>query len=419
MQSVFPAATAVVDLTPTRPVPMGGFSPPERLCRSTEGRLEANILALGEGSDTIVVVSLDALFVGVTVRDRILGACAERFGIGAEQVLLLASHTHFAPMLDTSKPLLGRADAEEVGRWAELISAAITSVEESEVATIRAGCGVTDLAVNRRLRWRLPSLVRLLGRAKGGVYMCDNPEGPHDPRVRTWTWLSKEGHPIAVLWTFACHPVFYPKTQTASAEYIGRVRDALRCSLGAQLPVIFAPGCMGDTWPRSPGPWNLLHRLPSFLIYGPSPLPYDEEHWEQWVRCVTDKVLAVESSGTARPMAAESGAARMEKLGMDEIFEGVSPVPELTAKSIRLPGVGRIVALSCEPVADIAEVFAEDAEDLILGYEGDVFGYLPTDALIVEGGYESCRFMDAFGLRGTFRSQLDSRIERMSAALRS
>lgn len=419
MRSTLPISTAVVDLTPRRPVPMGGFSGPERLSIATEGRLEANIVAVGEDKTATVFVSLDTLFVGAALRDSIIRDCGERFGVGPECVLVLASHTHFAPMLDASKPTLGRTDAEETDRWMEKIGEAIAAAEAKPATSVRAGCGHSDASVNRRLRWPLPSVVRLLGKSDRDVYMCDNPAGPRDPRIRTWTWLSPDGYPVAALWTFACHPVFYPHPQTASPDYIGRVREALRARLGAKLPVIFAPGCMGDIWPRSPKAWKQMRRILPFLIYGPSPVPYDMPQWERWANELAGEVSAADAAGFVRPITEKTTAGRLERLRLDAFFDGHSPVPDLTAKAVDVPGVGRLVTLSCEPVAEIAGVFAEGPNDLVLGYEGDVFGYLPTDAMIAEGGYEPRLSHRPFGLKGAFRPHLDERLTRFAETLKA
>src|SRR5262249_52374031 len=61
----------------------------------------------------------------------------------------------------------------------------------------------------------------------------------------------------------------------------------------------------------------------------------------------------------------------------------------------------QILFLSAEPSADyvtfLAKVFAGA---WMIGYLGDVFGYLPTDEQIPQGGYEVEEFLEVFGLNG-------------------
>lgn len=411
-------ATAVVDLTPKSGIAMGGHHGAARYTRSTYGQLEANMVVLGEQGDTVVLFSIDTLFAGAAVTTSLIEACSRRFGIGPERVLVLASHTHFAPMLDPSKPCLGATDSGELNRWRDAMVDMILAAPTDTATSARSGTGFSDRAVNRRLRWRLPNLARLLRRLEGDIYLCDNPAGPRDRRIRTCVWLSDRDKPLAAFWSFACHPVAFPAAETASADFIGVVREALRARLGAGLPVIFAPGCMGDVRPRSPGPWLTLRKAARIAIYGPEAPAFDRESWDAWARGLSEEVVAIDANGDTRQIDSAPRAVPMVRLPMNEILEGTSPVPELHGKAIRLPGVGRVIALSCEPVTAIAGLVAESDDDLVLGYEGDVFGYLPTDAIVAEGGYEARRFMDTFGLRGAFRPGLDANIAAMGAALR-
>jgi hypothetical protein len=46
-----------------------------------------------------------------------------------------------------------------------------------------------------------------------------------------------------------------------------------------------------------------------------------------------------------------------------------------------------------------------------VGYTGPVFGYLPTDKHVREGGYESEGFIEPFGLRGSFSSGIEELVK--------
>lgn len=413
-----PIATCVVDLTPETAVPMGGHQGDDRLTKHRYGQLEANILVVGRGTESVVLVSVDTLFVGPDLTRAIVETCYREFGVGPERVMAVASHTHSAPMLDRGKPGLGRTDDGELHRSVDLIIAGLRSVKPQTASSITIGAAVSDLAVNRRLRWRFPTLARLLGKTRDDIYICDNPDGPRDDRIRTAVWCSATGHPLAAFWSFACHPTAFPVPDTASADYIGVVRDSLRQVLGQRVPVIFAPGCMGDVRPRSPKPWLTLARLPGVLIYGPQATAYGLPSWESWAAQLASQVVSAHEDGQIKEVHGTPKANPMVRLPMDTIFEGQGQVPEFHAKSIDVPGLGRLVTLSCEPVSDIGALLGVALSDLVLGYEGDVFGYLPTNAMIKEGGYEARRFMTAFGMAGAFRPDVDQTIARIGRALR-
>lgn len=412
--------TAVVDVTPDAAVPMGGHGGPPRLTSSPpHGRLEINVLAFERhGEPVAILVAVDALFVGAALRDAVTSACAARFGCDESHVMVLASHTHSAPMLDGSKPLLGQADPIEVARWKSGIASAFARLTSQVVDSAQAGRGETALSVNRRLKWPVPTVARILGKTTGDVYICDNPHGPRDPRIRTVLWKSGS-RPVALVWTFACHPTGFPANDRASPDYIGVVRDALRARFRTSLPVIFAPGCMGDVRPASPRLWWRWCRWPAVFLHGPQPVPFRLDEWEEWARCLAHEVAATCEAATHRDVRDPIAIAPTVALPLSDLFAGRGPVSDFRAKAFNLPGLGRILSLTCEPVTEIADRIEAAASDWIVGYEGDVFGYLPTEALIAEGGYEAERFKAHFGLAGAFRPGLDQIIRELGRRLRA
>lgn len=409
--------TGIANLAPTEAYPMGGYNGVPRLTERVHGTLEANIALFGEGTGAVGVVTIDTVLAGSRLTNRVTEAMRAHHGIAAGNVLVLASHTHFAPMLDGSKPVLGEVSQSAFDLAAQSIESAIASLREMNAVDVRVGSHESDAGVNRRLRWRWPSLVRLLKRVDSDVYMADNPLGPRDPRIRTALWRSARGKPIAAFWSFACHPVGFPERATASADFVGVVREAIRVRYGAALPVLFAPGCMGDIRPRSPRGTGTLPGAIATLAYGPRPRPFDRRSWDAWAEALAADVLSADDSATPESLAGfEPLAGPMARLPLDAIFNGTTAVPALTAKTVRIPGVGPIVALSCEPVTAVADLVRQSDEELVLGYEGDVFGYLPTEAIIAEGGYEATRFMRFFGMEGSWREGTDGRLRAWSSA---
>ena len=153
-------------------------------------------------------------------------------------------------------------------------------------------------------------------------------------------------------------------------------------------------------------------------VFGPSLVGFEREEWDSWASGLAAEVCEIDCSGRTATFRDRGVAAARSSIPITDIFSGECPVPELVAKTLRVPGVGRIITLSCEPVTAIADLVRGEPSDLVLGYEGDVFGYLPTDAMVREGGYEAERFMPYFGLRGSWRPRLDEKIAALGASLR-
>jgi hypothetical protein len=45
-----------------------------------------------------------------------------------------------------------------------------------------------------------------------------------------------------------------------------------------------------------------------------------------------------------------------------------------------------------------------------IGYTGSTFGYLPTEAMLSEGGYEAGGFLPLFNLSGSFEASAEERV---------
>lgn len=389
---------------------MGGYRGGKRLTGDCHGRLEANIVMFGRPPEAIAIVSLDTLFAGPTITQAIVDQFQFSHGLAEKRVLVLASHTHFAPMLDGTKPLLGDVNRSELFRWRDLITAAIADLASTDATYVRSGSGSTDKSVNRRFRWRWPTLVRLLGKKDDDIYTCDNLAGPRNSAISLFAFQDEAGNALAVLWSFACHPVGFPTPGTASADFVGVVRNRLRKRFGDRVPVLFAPGCMGDVRPRAPSNWKVWHRVPKIVAYGPAVTGFDRAQWNDWADGLAAEVDAIAETANRRSLDSGDFSAVASSLPLAEIFDGTGPVSALSGKVVRIPGIGRIVTLSCEPVTLIGGIFQNDPSDLVLGYEGNVFGYLPTDAMVAEGGYEAKGFLPAFGMTGHWRSGLDKRL---------
>jgi len=95
---------------------------------------------------------------------------------------------------------------------------------------------------------------------------------------------------------------------------------------------------------------------------------------------------------------------------IDRFFIGSIPDKLLSVRIVEIGDELEIVVLSAEPtvewtrILDAALPRAPKRLRLYAGYLGEVFGYLPTAAQVLEGGYEVEGFQPLFGLSGRFES---------------
>ena len=286
MAQEFLISSGSVDITPRRPVTLGGFS--KRLAPFTAiaSRLEANVLCIKGASSSVTIVSVDLLYPGETLRAHLV----KNLGLAGkdEELFLCASHTHSAPMTAPSMTRLGVPDAEYVHYVATQITALVKSIEhEGESCVCTYHEGTADHSMNRRLI-RLRLTRSGLGRSSG---LGPNPKGDRDESVRILKFSMPGGKPSAMVWNYACHPTEFPGFLEVSADYPGIVRSRLRSEYG-DVPVLFLQGFSGDVRPpfsgRPPGIAGFVRRV----LVGPQFRRPLGREWEEWSNSLAESVAS-------------------------------------------------------------------------------------------------------------------------------
>jgi hypothetical protein len=258
-----------------------------------------------DGKTRVAVVGLDALMIRRETVVSVRRAIQERCGIGAEAILISASHSHSSG--PTGMVLPGEFDQApaEVQKLAyeksscadpkylalvekQLVEAVCAADAARQPALVGVGKGIEDkVAFNRRFRM------------KNGLTMthprqCNpdsvEPAGPTDPEVGVIGAWDEKGKLLGCVVNFACHATTSPGG--ISANYIYYLEQAVRGFFGDETVVVFLPGCCGDITQVD----NLS--------------PYVAPKSEQWARLVGGRVgaeavkvlLAVEP-GSVSPVA--------------------------------------------------------------------------------------------------------------------
>lgn len=411
-----------VDITPERNLPLAGYGARHGDADGVESRLEANVVLIrNEAAGAfIALVQLDTLFSSAALEERILEAMPVALR-GACTLVCMASHTHFAPSLDPEKPALGRVDPDYMAMVAQRVGGAIAAAHERGAwreGSWQAGRAPSgSLAVSRR-SWRMmiekkPPFVRF------GIAKQPNLKARVDTDIRVVTLMGRDGAEIAMLWHFACHPVASPHGRRVSADFVGTVRAYVRGGEGrAELPVLFVPGFMGDIRPYLAGQRVTLKQrimTPFGKLFG----TFNEADYKAWTG---ELIACVERAAAAgRPLVAAHDDVAHDEAGVEErgldlsrVIDGLPRAARMGVWNVAMGGGLRIVCCGAEMVNGYAAAAGQDvaaevgaAQDgggtglcLAAGYTGPVFGYLPTDLQIREGGYESEEFFTPFNLAG-------------------
>jgi hypothetical protein len=402
------------DLPAALGLELAGYAGSPRRASTVHRPLEGAVLrAVDAAGGEAFLVSLDLLFAGPVLTARI------RTALAPAAVVLFASHTHSAPATDPGKPGLGAWDARWTAAVGDAVLAAVTALRAEVPVAVRLGQAQAPLgqSVNRRLAWPWPSLTRH-GLQSAGVRMAPNPKGPRADVARVAVLSDTEALPIALIWSWACHPTSPLARQAVSSDYPGAVRAALRDAFGP-VPILFLQGFAGDV--RPPGrPASRLEDLAS-LLRGPRFQPMGAAGLALWDARLSGAVIDL----------ARAAAATRARLLTGRVRASSRPLPLgafLMGAPDRAMGVGRLqlgdalgfVHLEAEPCAEhLAAVAGRFPDAWPVGYADDVFGYLPTDAQVPEGGYEVDGYMPLFAMRGRYRGSIDAALDQTLEGLQA
>jgi hypothetical protein len=408
MAPEFLISSGSVDITPRRPVMLGGYNKRTAPFISVASRLEANVLLIKGPSSSVTIVSTDLLYPGETLRAQLV----KNLGLAdrTEELFLCASHTHSAPMTAPSIPNLGVADDEYVQFVATRITGLIKSIERTgEPCVCNYRVGSADHSMNRRLV--RPRLTRSgFSRSSG---FGPNPLGDRDESVRIVEFSDSAGKPRALMWNYACHPTDFPGFLQVSAEYPGIVRSRLRSELG-DIPVLFFQGFSGDVRPPFSGKSAGMVGVARRVLVGPQFRQPRRREWEQWSSSLAESVLSFART-SPKTLQIDSLILKRVEVAEREFAAGGSGTKSLVWHLIDCGGF-RIVGINAEPVVKYRRLLEEALSGgrplLTVGCLDQPVCYLPSDNMIAEQGYEVEGFRSLFNFDARFQNQLQDAVIR-------
>lgn len=412
------AVSAVVDISPRVPSVIGCGSgrilPP-----SPDAGLEANLCLLRDDTGVqILLVSLDALYVGPSIRKDLEAGLSGR--LTPEQIFVSATHTHNAPMLDPSKPILGQVN-EQHRRWVarELLRSADFMLRNpGKEVEVRFATYAFRHAVSRR-RY-LPVVIRNGKLLVNQYFFLKSWRSPGLISSEIIEFRS-EGEPLCLFWVAPCHPVVFPDLDRLSADYPGAVRTAAREQLGRGLPFLCFQGASGELRPPAYRRWTshwLPERLMRFLA-GRRFGRFDPNQYLTFCRAVVADFLAALGATVLRESEEPQLAYRRKILPLSAYFVS-SPEREISLHSLGFAGI-TLLGISAEPTwkfgrhllreSSLTEGRGEGGLNaIIVGCLDDTFGYLPSPRQFRQGGYEATGFLGSFSLQRKPKVHLESDI---------
>lgn len=408
--------SGIVDINPTEQYRMG-CGPNNLFVKETSTNLECNYLILKSKSKLMLIVSLDLLYVGEDIKSGLKGKLSSN--ISSDCIFIFASHTHYAPMTDGNKPKLGTHNPQYV---AFLVNKIADKINETvfksaiDIESINLKKYESNLVVGRRAK----KLLSLSGKRLKifGISMSPNVLNQGQTRSHFIEINSSEGIK-AVIWHFPCHPTSIPYEGKFDSGYIGQIRNRYRMKKNIKIPFIFLQGFSGDMRPPSNIiKTNRLIEKIRKLIFGSWFIDFTHEQYERWLSDI-EKEISDSNGSLVDHLQIETKNNKIDskliQIPSSELFIS-KKVEKKCVEFARLTiGQIEIIGVEAEVVSDY-QLFLNEinfGKTVIgAGCMGDVFGYLPTQKQIKEGGYESRGFLKFFELK-KLNNQIEIKIKRV------
>lgn len=210
--------------------------------QALESNLTGTVLVLSSGDAKVAIITCDLIVIPTQTAFDIRRVVGEAIGTPPSHVLLNFSHNHSSPALPgwtidpPDQTRLKSKYQEKLFGW--LVEAAQEADRKLEPARIGASWGESYIGVYRRETG-----------PDGRDVLGEVPDHPIDPAIGVIRVDDLEGRPIAVLFSYGCHPVTVgPLSMVASTDFPGPARQVVESSLGGMA--MFLQACGGNINPR-------------------------------------------------------------------------------------------------------------------------------------------------------------------------
>lgn len=397
--------TGNLDITPREKCPLAGYSARRGVWDTISDPLEANILVFRLEDRLVVFISLDCLFVD----DRLIDSIVDRFnphpGLARDDIYCFASHTHFAPALDHTKPLLGEVSEAHYRLIQDALIGALEDAFDKPGEPFRSVYAETEVALNvcrRKRGWGFKKKILPVSQIR---YAPDFTQSI-DRQSRLLGFQSAQGRLLALMWNYACHPVGFYNLNAVSADFPGYIRRSLRQAHGGALPVLFLQGFSGEIDP--------------LMIDGGAFKRFDKSRYEIWVHQMSHNITSQMLS--LKPTVQEFGyASKSVRIALSDIVNKPRDLPALELRAVDLFGAATILAISAEVLSCFnlfARTLIRDPHLMTVGCLNSVYGYLPGRRALKEGGYEAGGFFKSvYDMRASFSTGAVDRVEQTISEL--
>jgi putative membrane-bound dehydrogenase-like protein len=239
---------ARINITPEEPIRLSGYGSRREVSDGVEGKLWAKALAIGEGNEPALLVTLDL----IGVPEWLTTAVVKELKIPASQIAICATHTHSGPHLKNVLDPIFMADipadhSAGIERYSAKLADKVVEVCQQAMinrkpGSISWGQGEVGFAGNRRV----------LENAQWTGFGTQ-PNGPVDHSLPVMKISDSSGELLAVLTNYACHcTTLGGDFNQIHGDWAGEAQRLLE-ERHPGVTVMIAIGCGADANPNPRG----------------------------------------------------------------------------------------------------------------------------------------------------------------------
>lgn len=354
-----------------------------------------------------VIVTADLIAISRDIAAAVAARIHSRYGLDRGSLLFAASHTHHGPEVRPDKVPFFSIPPD----YAAKIPHYVASLEDKITATIESALNSLS-----------PVTLQFAQTSADFAHNRRTPDGPVSHDVPVLQILRPDKNPLAILFGYACHnlvlpPLFYKYHGDYAGIAQRRIEEAFP---GATA--LFLPGAGADQDPAPRGTVELAAQhgqtltaaivrtfaQPVHSIQGPLRAAYEEISLDFLPPPSLEGLKKDVQSPD--PVVARKAKFLLTAREANTVFPSSYPCP------VQLVGFGNgplLVALGGEPVVDyVPRLRTELARPAawVAGYCNDMFGYLPTQRIQAEGGYEGDRALLWSALPAQFTEATEDKI---------
>jgi putative membrane-bound dehydrogenase-like protein len=421
-----------VDVTPSEPVRMAGYGSRDHASEGIDTPLHVRSFALKSAdADPWVLISVDSIGLPGSMTRELSQKLATAHGLPRANVVFCSTHTHAGPDLisELSNIFATALTADEIAagtRYKQqlqdgILKAVALSLEKLAPANLAYEVGQASFAANRR--------VLKDGRWTGfGVQL----DGPVDHTVPVLRVTDANGKVRGVIFNYACHcTTLGGEHYNINGDWAGYAAANLEAKY-ADAVALCTIGCGADANPEPRGTLDAtklhgrtLANEVARIVDGPmktvdAPLVARFDYAGLAFDLPTQEELQSRLQDSGNPQAKRHAEMLLSVLRRDHRLPATYPVP---IQSWQFGDQLTMIFLGGEVVVDYALRLKQSLADpklWVTAYANDVLGYIASERMRSEGGYEYDRSGVYYGLPGPWAAGTeDLLVRRVTELLKS